>query len=220
MLFRSRVGADGINIDFEYITKESGPHYIQFLRELYIESRKANLLLSVDNYLPNSGNTQYEMAKQAKIVDYVVIMAYDEHHSNSEQAGPVASLPFVEQGIVSTLKKVPKEQIVMGIPFYVRKWKTEYIDGVATVTSEAGGMSSMWNDAQTNGATVAWNDEQGQYYAEYQSDGALYQYWLEEETIMKARLDLMKQYNLAGYAAWKLGLESNEIWNVIPSYLE
>ena len=42
-------GIDGINVDFEQVTKEASAGYIQFLRELSIECRKNNIVLSADN---------------------------------------------------------------------------------------------------------------------------------------------------------------------------
>mgnify|MGYP002545321788 FL=1 len=44
--------------------------------------------------------------------------------------------------------------------------------------------------------------------------------WLEDETSVKARLELMNKYEIAGAGYWKLGLESDDIWNTISQYFK
>ena len=65
---------DGINLDFEKITADAGPHYVQFLRELSIPCREKGIVLSVDNYMPNQGNTHYRLDVQGQVTDYVNLM--------------------------------------------------------------------------------------------------------------------------------------------------
>lgn len=93
---------DGINIDFETIPQEGGIHYIQFLRELSIRCRSNDLVLSVDSYVPTEYSSHYDIEEQGVVVDYVVIMAYDEHYRGSSESGPVASIGFLEDA--STLR--------------------------------------------------------------------------------------------------------------------
>ena len=98
-----RVGLDGINVDFEALTEEEVPHFIQFLRELSITCRANNLVLSIDNPVPQY-TAFYNRKEQGIIGDYVIIMGYDEHTYGSPKAGSVASLPFVEEGIASDFR--------------------------------------------------------------------------------------------------------------------
>ena len=117
-------GMDGINIDFEQISEETGEHFVQFIRELSIPCRANGLVLSVDNYVPVGNTNHYGRAEQGRVADYVIIMGYDEHWSGSQEAGSVASIGFVETGIQKTLEEVPAEKIINAIPFYTRVWKT------------------------------------------------------------------------------------------------
>jgi len=114
---------NGLNIDFEYITSDSGPHYIQFLRELSVKCRNNGIVLSVDNYIPAPYRKYYDMEEQGIIVDYIVLMAYDEYYAGSEVTGPVASIGFVKDAINNSLEMVPKDKLIVGIPFYTRLWK-------------------------------------------------------------------------------------------------
>ena len=208
-------GMDGINIDFEQLTPETGKHFVQFLRELSIPCRANGIVLSVDNYVP-VGNTDYYGRKyQGEVVDYVVIMGYDEHWSGSKETGSVASIDFVESGIQRTLEEVPAEKVINGVPFYTRIWKTEG----AEITSDAVGMNSAEQFLKNHGVSAQWDETTCQNYAEFEENGALYQVWLEDEQSIQVKLNIMANYGLAGVSAWKLGFERPSIWNVIDGYL-
>lgn len=209
-------GIDGINVDIEKVSENCAPHYLQFLRELSVSCRKNGIVLSVDNYVPKNYSTYFDREEQGIIADYVVIMGYDEHFAGSETAGSVASLPFVEDGIVRTLEEVPAEKIINGIPFYTRIWNT---DSTGRVTSEACSMQMADNFIASNGMTVTWSETAGQNYAELDSAVGLYQIWLEDEQSIAAKMNLIKTYNLAGVASWKLGLERSGVWSVIQEHL-
>lgn len=208
-------GMDGINIDFEQITPETGPHFVQFLRELSIPCRANGLVLSVDNYVPIGNTDYYGRRQQGEVVDYVIIMGYDEHWSGSEEAGSVASIDFVETGITRTLEEVPAEKVINGVPFYTRIWKTEG----AQVTSEAVGMNSAEQFLANHGVSAEWDDTTCQNYAEFEENGAVYQVWLEDEQSIQVKLNVMVNYGIAGVSAWKLGFERPSVWNVIDGYL-
>lgn len=210
------VGADGINVDCEEISRETGPHYVQFLRELAIETRKNGLILSVDNYVRNEGNLYYDLGEQGIVADYVIVMGYDEHWAGSD-AGSVASIDFVERGITSALDSgVPAQKLINGVPFYTRIWRTE---GVET-NSEAVGMTAAANWAETRGITPVWDEETCQYYVSHQDGTALYQIWIEDAESLATKLTVMNNYGIAGMAAWKLGLESEDVWPIINAHME
>lgn len=214
-----RFNLDGINIDFENLSLETGPHFIQFLRELSIKCRNNRLILSVDNYVPASYNKYYDYAEQGILVDYVVIMAYDEHYAGSEEAGSVASISYVENAIADTCDMVAKEKIIMAVPFYNRLWKETLVDGVMTLSSEALGMESTVLTLEANNAVPVWDETTCQYYAEYEKDGTSYKIWLEEEESIDAKVSRIHAADLAGVAAWRLGYEKSTIWDVILKYV-
>lgn len=209
-------GIDGINVDIEKVSEACAPHYLQFLRELSVSCRNRGVVLSIDNYVPQDYSTYYDRKEQGIIADYVVIMGYDEHFAGSEVAGSVASLPFVEDGIVRTLEEVPAAKVINGIPFYTRIWNT---DSSGRVTSEACGMNAADAFISANGMEVTWNETCSQNYAELNSDIGLYQIWLEDEQSIAAKMSLIKNYDLAGVAAWKLGFERPGVWQVIKENL-
>lgn len=208
---------NGLNIDFEYITSDSGPHYIQFLRELSVKCRNNGIVLSVDNYIPAPYRKYYDMEEQGIIVDYIVLMAYDEYYAGSEVAGPVASIGFVKDAINNSLEMVPKDKLIVGIPFYTRLWK-ETAEG--DVSSEALAMTPAWKLVSDNALSAEWNDTLGCYYVEYSKDNATYKMWLEDEKSIEEKMKLIYEADVAGVAAWKLGLERSSVWNIIERYLK
>ena len=211
-----RVGLDGINVDFEALTEEEAPHFIQFIRELSVVCRANNLVLSVDNPVPQFTGF-YNRKEQGIVADYVIIMGYDEHTTGSEEAGSVASLPFVKEGIEKTLQEVPKEKVINGIPFYTRLW-TESNNG--TLSSEVMTMNQASQYVQENGIEVYWEKETAQNYGELLTDSGTQKIWMEDEQSIEEKMKLIEQYGLAGVASWKLGFERADVWNVISQYLQ
>lgn len=211
------LGIDGINIDFEEITRESATHYVQFLRELSIETHNNGLILSVDNYMPNEGNRYYNLKEQGYVADYVILMGYDEHWAGCSESGSVASIGFVEKGLADAVALgAPENKLINAVPFYTRIWRTEGVQ----VSSDAYSMSTVQEWLANRSLTPEWNDETGQYYASYQDGTAFCEVWIENADSLNVKLNIMSNYNLAGVAAWKLGLESADVWPVINSYME
>lgn len=211
-----RFSLDGINIDFEALAEETGPHFIQFLREISILCRKNDLVLSVDNPVPENYTPHYDRASQAEVADYIIIMGYDEHFQGSEEAGSVASLPWVEEGILDTLEEVPAEKVINAIPFYTRIWKTS----AGIVTSEAVGMKAAREYVKRHNIETYWLEDVKQMYGEYEEGNDLYQIWMETDESIEAKMELIQKYQLAGVAEWKLGFERPSVWKVISSGLK
>lgn len=228
-----QTGIDGINVDFEKISQECGEHYIQFIRELSVKCRQNEIILSVDNYVPKGYNAHYNLKEQGNVADYVIIMGYDEHYSGSYESGPVASLAFVEEGIKETLKVVPKEKTINAVPFFTRLWKevpktegqlkkeegTEAAEYPVKVTSSAYGMDEAKMVIKSAGAKITVDKATGQNYAQWEENGATYKIWLEDIDALESKLQLMKEYQLAGTSAWRLGFENQKAWDTIQKYV-
>ena len=208
-----KYGFDGINLDFENIKSAYAKDYLQFVRELSIECERKGLVLSTDNYKPEAYNRCYNLKEQSRFVDYVIVMAYDEHYAGTD-AGSVASLPFVKEAVEDTVQLVGKEHVIAGIPFYTRIWITT--DG--NTTSRAVGMQAAVDQLNSDGQVALWNDDCGQYVASYTVGNATRQIWFEEEKSIEAKMQVIQENNVAGVAGWKLGLEKSSVWSVISKY--
>lgn len=204
---------DGVNIDFEGLAQDCGEHYIQFLRELSVACRESNLVLSVDNYVPFNFNEFYRLDIQGQILDYVIIMGYDEHWSGSGDPGSVASIGYVTNGIEKTLEKVPANKVVNALPFYTLLWQTEGTE----VTDE---VITVKNVMQRITTDMIWDADTSQYYAEWQDGNVLYQVWVENEESIRVKLNVMSAHNVAGVAVWRLGFGSTGAWELVRNYCD
>lgn len=211
-------GMDGINVDFENLKEAGIPHYLQFLRELTSAAHAQNLVVSVDTPVPQAYTMYYQRGEQARFVDYMIVMAYDEHFAGSEEAGSVSSLPFVQQAVEEMTRVMPADQVICGIPFYTRVWTEKF--GQSAITSEVLGMDGAKNYAKENQMTETWDASLGQNVATVETSNARYTIWMEDEQSMEEKLKVIKSADLAGVAEWKLGFECADVWSLISEYIE
>ena len=211
-------GMDGINVDFENLKEAGIPHYLQFLRELTSAAHAQNLVVSVDTPVPQAYTMYYQRGEQARFVDYMIVMAYDEHFAGSEEAGSVSSLPIVQQAVEEMTRVMPADQVICGIPFYTRVWTEKF--GQSAITSEVLGMDGAKNYAKENQMTETWDASLGQNVATVETSDARYTIWMEDEQSMEEKLKVIQSADLAGVAEWKLGFECADVWSLISKYIE
>lgn len=208
------LGLDGINIDFEGITVDCGEHYIQFLRELSVLCRREKLILSTDNPEPFQFNSHYRLDTQGKIVDYVIIMGYDEHWSGSGDPGSVASISYVSNGLDRALEQVPAEKLVNALPFYTILWKTEG----TRVTDQYITLANIEDFVSRLSQSPVWDETTCQNYAEWQNGNARYQIWIEDEESIKVKLNVMNSKGIGGVAVWRIGYGTPEAWALVSAF--
>ena len=207
------LGADGINVDLENIPSACGTAYVQFIREMSLACHAEGLVLSVDNYVPSAWTAYYDRREQGIFADYVIVMGYDEHYAGSD-AGSTASLPFVIKGVEDTLKEVPAAKVINAVPFYTRLWK----GSGDTLSSSVVSMWAVEKYLRDYDLSPTWDNELGQSYVEFELDGNKARIWIEDLDSMKARLEALDKYSLAGIAAWRLGNEIDEVWELIDEH--
>ena len=188
---------------------------MEFIRELSIPCRQNGIVLSVDNYVPMGYTDHYDREEQGIVADYVIIMGYDEHHKNSETAGSVASIDFVENGIANTVAQVPAHKVINAIPLYTRIWETKG----TSVSSQAVGIGTAKQYIADHGIVTAWDETTCQNYGEYQSGDSYYQIWMEDEESIRVKLNIMSKYGIAGVAEWQLAFATDSVWDVIAEYM-
>ena len=208
------LGADGVNLDFENMAGSDRAHYTSFVRSITNAAHLAGSTVSID--LPRGDvkwdmKTAYDHASLAGIVDMIMIMAYDQHWENGDEAGSVAELPWVEEGVKQFLAYgIPRSKLMLGVPFYIRGWRLD-ASGVL-VDSEAILMKDLPAIIQEQGAQGSFDAAAGQMKYTYNKDGYTHVFWAESTDTMKARIAIAKKYDLAGVAAWRLGYESPDLW--------
>ncbi len=210
------LGLDGINLDFEQVQSQTGPHYAQFLRELSVVCRQNDLILSVDDYVPFQFNEHYRLDVQGQVADYVIIMGYDEHWHGSKNPGSVASINYVTNGIEKTISEVPAKKVINALPFYTIVWTTNG----ANVTDEYLTMNNTPDFLKQFSTKPEWDEVTCQNYLEWNSAAGLKQVWLEDADSIRVKLNVMSANEIGGVAVWRLGYGTDTVWELIRAYTE
>lgn len=186
----------------------------QFVRELYPVFKENNIIVSMDiTTISTSENWSmcYDRNRLQDSVDYLILMAYDQHWASSPIAGSVAEYNWVENGILDVLEEVSNEKLILAIPFYTRLWKIEE----SQISSKSLSMNGANNFISDNKIETIWNEEVRQYYGEVEKEDILYMIWLEEENSLNHKISLVHKYDLMGIASWRKGYETPDIWQSI-----
>lgn len=226
MLHYARIyDLDGINIDYENVYTKDKDNVTQFMRELRPLAQEQGLVVSID-VTPKSNSEMWsaflDRRALGEVVDYIILMAYDEHWASSPTAGSVSSLPWVRQSVTRILTEdaVPPEKMILGIPLYTRVWTETVKGGEVNVGSKAIGMEKAKQILKDKKLKKRWNDQAGQNYVEYREDGVLHKIWLEDERSLKLRVELAKSLKLAGVATWTRSFAAPEAWEVLRQITE
>ena len=210
---------DGINLDFENIADADRSLLSSFVAAIANALHQENKVVSIDVTVPSEQrfwSPCYDRKALAMSVDYVILMAYDEHSAISAQSGSVASLPWVERGIEAVLAEgVPSAKLVLGMPLYMRLWSESHGEVRARTLS----MPAAERLLREKNLVPVWLKDVGQYYFEYTEDGTRYQVWQENARSLALKSALVNRYDLAGGALWKSGVETKDVWEVLLASL-
>ncbi|MDR2649872.1 MAG: LysM peptidoglycan-binding domain-containing protein, partial [Clostridiales bacterium] len=217
---------DGVNIDIENVSEEYRNAYSKFTR-LLRGKLPANKIVSVAAAAnPNGWNTgwhgSYDYKALSDYSDYLMIMAYDESYAGGS-AGPISSKAFFENSIKYALNKgVPKEKIVVGIPFFGRYWKAgDAVGGNAVTASDVEFLTANYEsvkryDTARESANVTVTIKPGEPEPKLWGGRILtagvYDIWYDDLHAVKFKLDLIRQYGVKGAGSWALGQENTEMW--------
>jgi len=210
--------ADGINIDYEDVADGDAAGLVAFTALLRNYTEKQGLNLSIDTLIPRPWTAEYDRAALSKYVDYLAVMTYDEHYAGSPAAGSIASLPWVEDALKTTLEDVPASKLLLGIPLYTRIWTVDSTGKI--VSNPSAKMPTVRTTVESNGLTPVWLDKDKQYYVEYPSGANTTKIWIEDSRSIANRLRLVSKYNLAGSACWQLSQGEDQIWDVFYGMLK
>ncbi|WP_244226764.1 glycosyl hydrolase family 18 protein [Paenibacillus protaetiae] len=215
----------GINIDFENVATADKANLVQFVKELTPLLHEQGLVVSID-VTPKSTSEMWSLFLDrkalGKAVDYMMVMAYDEHWASSPTSGSVASLSWTEQSLARIIQEdeVPPDKLILSMPLYTRIW-TEVKDakGGIKVSSKPAGMDKVKNIIADKKLKPVFNEETGQNYVEYTENGSLNRIWIEDDTSIKARIAIAHKYGIAGVATWQRNFQTQSIWNTINQAL-
>jgi spore germination protein len=201
---------DGINIDFELLKPQHKDGLNAFMAELYPQMKKLNKTVFVSVFpkvdIATDVTAAYDYPALAKNSDYLQVMAYDQHWATATP-GPVAAFGWVEKNIQAAVEQAGNSQkVVVGIPAYGYDWPDKNRTKAETIT-----YTQAKDRAQKKGAEIIWDD--GAKVPHYKYD--THEVWFENADSTKWKLELVKKYNVAGIAIWRLGQEDPKTWDVI-----
>ena len=226
LVYAETYNLQGINIDFENVYTKDKENLVQFVREFVPLAHEQGLVVSID-VTPKSNSEMWSAFLDRKalgeVVDYLIVMTYDEHWASSPVAGSVASLPWVERSVRRILEEdgVPPSKLILGIPLYTRVWTEKKAeDGSVKVSSRALGMEAVEKLIRERNLKPVYDESTGQNYVEYETEEGRHRIWIEDEASIKARAELARKYGLAGVATWQRGFQKPGIWQVLHDALE
>ncbi|NSW90074.1 MAG: S-layer homology domain-containing protein [Firmicutes bacterium] len=222
---------DGVNVDLENLNEEDRDNYTDFVKLLSQKLPEGKILAVAvacnPKGLTKGWHGSYDYAALGKYSDYLMVMAYDEHYSGGS-AGPVAGIKFVEDSIKYALERVPKEKIVLGIPFFGRIWKNgggisgqgASLNDIEMLIAKYRGQVSFDYASFSPRAviTIKSSDEKPYIYGK-KLDAGTYTIWYENEQSIKQKLSLVKKYGLKGTGSWSLGQETPNTWDYYSLWL-
>lgn len=220
IFYAHRYNIEGYNFDLENIYDEDRDKLTEFMKEVTEALHQDEVIISMDITVASdmeNWSKCYDRKTLGEYVDYLVLMAYDEHGRLSKTAGSVASLNWVENGVKDLTEQVPSEKIILGIPLYMRLWEEDYEGNVSAKTLNMEDANKLMKEKDKY---PIWLKNEGQIYFAYHEDGKIYRVWKEDVNSLRLKVDLVKKYKLAGVASWRKGFETKDIWPMINKRLQ
>jgi len=233
---------DGINVDFEYDGEpEEGyqQKFTGFAQDLTssFKTNSPKTELSID-FFPLSVREPrlFDIKKLSQLFDRIVVMSYDYYSSTSDIAGPVAPMGgFKEQkyffDIKTTyedyLKFVPKEKLVMGVPYYGYDWAVENGQKIQSKTlpiSDPNNYAAVISYARAKENKdlkqnqCQWDDFAKEKWCWYKDEKNIeHQVWIEDNKSIEEKFNFAKKNKFSGIAIWTLGYDKQypDLWNLI-----
>ncbi len=194
----------GVNIDFEELNEETNETLTDFVRELHAALHPKGYLVTIDTA---PLNPDYDLPALQSYVDYIVLMAYDQHFSTSAP-GPVAPYPWIEYVLEQTCKQLPSEQVIVGVAGYGYDWPQKG-EGVDITYQQA-----MARANRKSATPVQYDNQTYNLSFRYQDDaGTPHTVWFNDAASAYNVLRATEDYETGGAAIWRLGSEDVRTWD-------
>lgn len=213
-------GVAGVNVDIEGYAAADADKVVDFVAALTNDVHEWGGFVSVD-VVPRSDLWEvtpesYEFWSTAPLrrelaaaADFMILMAYDQHN-RLRPAGPVADPEWVEEVLAYELRYSDPHQVILGVPMYGRIWNEADIDSPRAVGVGAIAAAAATGEVQ---------DDPEFSVPRVDLDAGRFT-WLEDYAAFRVRAELVPEYGLGGWAAWRLGLDTPEAWNQLNPMLD
>jgi len=203
----------GVNLDFENIKPEDRAGFTALIEELASVLRPKGVLLTVD-VPPNLGTTwseAYDYKELGRMVDYLVVMTYDEHWTGGPRAGSVSSLAWYTNHLRKITAVVPARKVIAGIPLYTRDWHT----AGGKVHSQDLLLQEQYDRLAALKPRITWDAKSGQYIATYTQSGVTHTIWVEDSRSVAEKIRAARALGITGNAYWSIGGGTKDVWTAI-----
>ncbi|HXE75818.1 MAG TPA: glycosyl hydrolase family 18 protein [Candidatus Xenobia bacterium] len=205
----------GYELDFEQVAvkdrKRLSAFVERFSKELKRRGRKLGIAVHAPltrgksaSWVLAGGARAFDYRKLARHTDYIALMSYDLH-IQLRDPGPIASLPWMEACVQRLLEEVPRHKLLLGLPFYFRRWNGHAVSEGSYLQARA--LAEQWQ------ARVETDPVHREKNFVYQNGEGRNQVWFNDAEDLGERLALVRKHNLRGFSAWRLGQEDPAFWS-------
>ncbi len=195
----------GVTVDFEEVPDSAQDNLKKFLGELgdAFAPHGWGIVLSVP-----FDDAAWDYAGYAKIVDFELLMAYDQHWAGKD-AGSIAAQDWFESTLDKRMKELDPDHTIVALGSYGYDWAHGQ-------NAEAVTFQDAMDRAADAQATIDFDDNtQNPHFSYSEDDGTVHDLWLLDAATAYNQIHDADGYQPYGYAVWRLGSEDPSIWSVM-----
>lgn len=215
-------GYAGVNLDFEMVDPDDRDRFTRFVGEVAAALKPRGYLTTValmarDERTANSSwGRAYDYNAIGRLVDYVVVMTYDQHYSGSAP-GPVGGLDWADGVMAYAASQVAPDKLLLGIPAYAYDWPESGGSAKARPVTDWEGNDEFYSVEellQREGALAEMDPQSAETLLRYVDDGGAPRLvYYTDARGLRLKLMLVNKHRLAGVAMWRLGFEPEGYWD-------
>jgi spore germination protein len=210
----------GLDIDFEYVYPGDRESYNSFLSRMAETLSPKKITLTTALAPKTSGEQQgllytaHDYAHHGNQADHVILMTYEWGYTKGP-AMAVSPLPEVKKVLKYATSVIPPNKILLGIPNYGYDWKLPFVRGTAARSISN---TQAVEIAAKVGASIQYDEEaQAPYFHYTDVDKIRHEVWFSDARSIRASLQLVNQFGLAGISYWTIGRSFPQNWLVLRS---
>ena len=194
----------GVTVDFETVPENAQNNLRTFLAEMSdaFAPHGWGIVLAVPFDDPS-----WNYASYADLVDFEMLMAYDEHWTEAV-AGSIAGQSWFERTLDKRMKDLDPDRVIVAIGAYGYDWSQgKSADDVS--------FQDAMGRAKDSEADISFDPDTENPHFSYNEDGALHQVWFLDGVTAFNQIHAADVYEPYGYAVWRLGSEDPTLWSVM-----
>jgi spore germination protein len=204
-LLPRRHAVNGIQLDLEGPRAEERADLLSFVRELR-GALPAGIRLSLALPAKTSDTPgPYVYADLADLADRLFIMVYDQHWRGGPP-GAISALAWHDQVLACAGQRLPREKVVVGLPFYGRVWQHEEV-------ARALKHQKVEELVEKSGAEIRRNPDQSNSFT-FRTE-VTGECWFEDAASLRRKLESARAKGFPNVGFWRLGQEDRRIWEML-----